>query len=191
VCVLKARPPANPQPLPPQWNADIDSTANHLVVTAPRCLSRVRAVEAQKGGAQSLQCFFEVTGQCRSHQFPCLPASNPMGSCLGELIMQLVGLPWAVAQRRVRARVGNQRRGHVPLFPAPPPPRSSPPPPPSSTNAWGGLFLAVVYGYMVLRGAMLIGDGGEWLMELKLAPALIGGALRLVRHRCWRVVLWS
>jgi hypothetical protein len=32
-----------------------------------------------------------------------------------------------------------------------------------------------VYGYLVLRGAMLIGDGGEELMELRLAPAVLGG----------------
>lgn len=45
----------------------------------------------------------------------------------------------------------------------------------SSDNALGALFLALVYGYAVLRGAMLIGDGGEALMDLKLAPAVIGG----------------
>ncbi|GBF91924.1 hypothetical protein Rsub_04648 [Raphidocelis subcapitata] len=46
---------------------------------------------------------------------------------------------------------------------------------PCSNNAWGALFLAVVYGYAVLRGAVMIGDGGEALMDLKLAPAVIGG----------------
>lgn len=45
----------------------------------------------------------------------------------------------------------------------------------SSTNGWGGLFLAVVYGYLVLRGAIMIGDGGEMLLDLKLAPGVIGG----------------
>lgn len=35
--------------------------------------------------------------------------------------------------------------------------------------------MMIVYGYLVLMGANLIGDGGELLMELRIAPGIIGG----------------
>jgi hypothetical protein len=81
-------------------------------------------------------------------------------------------IPYAIWRlpRHAAQRIAATAAAHAgPLPPRPPPSRSS-------DNVWGALFLALVYGYVVLRGAVSIGDGGEELMELKLAPAVIGGA---------------
>lgn len=54
---------------------------------------------------------------------------------------------------------------------------------PCSATILGSLFLTLVYGYLLLCGANLIGDGGEHLMDLKLGSGIIGGAYHGSRCR--------
>jgi hypothetical protein len=46
---------------------------------------------------------------------------------------------------------------------------------PCSTTILGSAFLTLVYGYLLLCGANLIGDGGEHLMDLNIGSGIIGG----------------
>lgn len=46
---------------------------------------------------------------------------------------------------------------------------------PCSTTRGGALFLVGAYGALLLRGANLIGDGGERLLDAGVAPSVVGG----------------
>lgn len=46
---------------------------------------------------------------------------------------------------------------------------------PCSTTPGGALFLVGAYGWLLLKGANLISDGGEALLDAGLAPSLVGG----------------
>ena len=54
---------------------------------------------------------------------------------------------------------------------------------PCSTTASGSAFLCLFFGYSVLKGAELIGEGSELLLNI-LHPGLVGGLLALVLAGC-------
>ena len=61
--------------------------------------------------------------------------------------------------------------------------------PHSSSSVGGSILLCIAYGYVLLKGAQLLSDGSEMLLEV-LNPGVIGGAWAQ-RHaiaRCANVV---